>query len=553
MQATFLEDQDQNKPSEYLVLARKYRPISFNDMVGQDILIKTFSNAVKSSRIAHAFLLTGIRGVGKTTTARIIAKALNCVGEDGNGGVTSEPCGKCHQCTSISEDRNQDVLEMDAASNTSVNDIREIIENCRYKPIAGRYKVYIIDEVHMLSNSAFNALLKTLEEPPAHVKFIFATTETRKIPLTILSRCQRFDLKRVKIEDLVSHFKEVLKKEGFIANDDALKTIANAAGGSVRDGLSILEQAISHTDGNLSQEAVRSILGLTERDMIFDIYANMINNQLSNALNICADALLKGFDPIVVAQDFMDITHNLSKTLIDPSFTSQLDESEAKAIDAIKPNVDNLRLARIWSMLLKGMDDIKSAFNANQALEMLIIRIAHLSSMPSPEDLIRKLKDKSDNAPKQNNTAIQPKPNQAPANVYTAEQEVNIASDSGATINSISQLLKCLYDADEMILHHHVKTDIKIIKIEHGKIALSTLPTAPQNIALMLKEFLEKSTASKWSIVSSADSSGNTIAQDEEIIEQNHKTEVSNSPEVKEILNNFTGLSIADIKLQKVS
>jgi DNA polymerase-3 subunit gamma/tau len=450
---------------------------------------------------------------------------------------------------------------MDAASNTSVNDIREIIENCRYKPISARYKVYIIDEVHMLSNSAFNALLKTLEEPPAHVKFIFATTETRKIPLTILSRCQRFDLKRVKTQDLVSHFEDVLNKEGFTAHNDALKIIANASGGSVRDGLSILEQAISNTDGNLSQEAVRSILGLTERDMIFDIYANMVKNQLSESLKICAEALLKGFDPIVIAQDFMDMTHNLSKAIIDPSFISQLDEAEATAVDAIKQYVDNLKLARIWGLLLKGVDDIKYAFNANQALEMLIIRLAHLSSMPSPEELIRKLKDKSDSTQKH-------EPISAPSGPQSQKQMQNIerhvisqpqanqaetVSKSGSTINSTSDLLKCLYDADEMILHHHVKTDMKIIKIEHGKIALSTLPTAPQNISLILKEFLEKSTFSKWSIVSSESSSGNTVAQDEAIHEQNHKIEVSKSPEVKEILNSFTGLGIADIKLQKVS
>jgi len=524
MQATFLEEQDQNTPTEYLVLARKYRPVTFKDMVGQDVLIKTFSNAVKSNRIAHAFLLTGIRGVGKTTTARIIAKALNCLGEDGTGGITAEPCGKCYQCTSISEDRNQDVLEMDAASNTSVNDIREIIENC-------------------------------------HVKFIFATTETRKIPLTILSRCQRFDLKRVKTQDLVSRFEDVLNKEGFTAHNDALKIIANASGGSVRDGLSILEQAISNTDGNLSQEAVRSILGLTERDMIFDIYANMVKNQLSESLKICAEALLKGFDPIVIAQDFMDMTHNLSKAIIDPSFISQLDEAEATAVDAIKQYVDNLKLARIWGLLLKGVDDIKYAFNANQALEMLIIRLAHLSSMPSPEELIRKLKDKSDSTQKH-------EPISAPSGPQSQKQMQNIerhvisqpqanqaetVSKSGSTINSTSDLLKCLYDADEMILHHHVKTDMKIIKIEHGKIALSTLPTAPQNISLILKEFLEKSTFSKWSIVSSESSSGNTVAQDEAIHEQNHKIEVSKSPEVKEILNSFTGLGIADIKLQKVS
>lgn len=302
------------EPESYQVLARKYRPINFDELIGQEVLVRTLSNAISSGKIAHAFILTGIRGIGKTTTARIIAKALNCLGKDGNGNNPVNPCGICSNCVAISNSRFQDVIEVDAASRTGVDDIREIIDGINYAPVIGRYKIYIIDEVHMLSNNAFNALLKTLEEPPAHTKFIFATTEIRKVPATVLSRCQRFDLRRLSNEELISHLTNILKKENFEAEEQALSLIANAADGSVRDSLSILDSALSHNNYQtlLPASVIEEIMGIADKNKILEIFELILKGEVNSCLKAFEKFYESSTDIVALLQDIIDVTHKIT-------------------------------------------------------------------------------------------------------------------------------------------------------------------------------------------------------------------------------------------------
>lgn len=382
-------EEDQQTNHEYRVLARKYRPQRFADMIGQDVLVRILSNAIRSGRIAHAFILTGIRGIGKTTTARIIAKALNCTGQTPE---SIEPCGKCDQCVSISDDRNQDVLEMDAASHTGVNDIREIIDNVKYRPISAKYKIFIIDEVHMLSNSAFNALLKTLEEPPAHVKFIFATTEIRKIPITILSRCQRFDLRRIEIEDLSNFYSNVCQKEKFSIDANALKLIASSASGSVRDGLSILDQAMSLTEGgNISEKTVREMLGLVDSERVFKLFELIVTGDIKEATTTAKEIYNMGGDSATLVQDLMRIVNHTARYQQLNQDFPELTETEMSKVKEFAAKISVQFLSRLWQMLLKGLEELKISAQPFAALEMLIIRIAYASSLPSPEEIIQNL------------------------------------------------------------------------------------------------------------------------------------------------------------------
>ena len=355
------------KDAVYRVLARKYRPMTFANMVGQEAMVRTLSNAMKSGRLAHAFILTGVRGVGKTTTARIIARALNCVGPDGAGDATIEPCGQCDPCRTIAADRNVDVMEMDAASRTGVEDIREIIEGVRYAPVSARYQVYIIDEVHMLSKNAFNALLKTLEEPPPHMKFIFATTEIRKVPVTVLSRCQRFDLRRIDAEVLAGYFANIAKTEQVGIEADALALIARAADGSARDGLSLLDQAIAQDatgDGGLiGVDQVRAMLGLADRTAIIDLFEALIRGDAPPALDLLADLYRDGADPLVVLQDLLDFTHFLTRVKLVPSIAKQAGTAEAERVrgTALAGTLNMPVLSRAWQMLLKGVGEVQTA------------------------------------------------------------------------------------------------------------------------------------------------------------------------------------------------
>ncbi|NBB84456.1 MAG: DNA polymerase III subunit gamma/tau, partial [Alphaproteobacteria bacterium] len=367
----------------YRVLARKYRPQTFAELIGQDALVRTLTNAIRAGRLAHAFVLTGVRGVGKTTTARIIAKALNCTGPDGHGGPTPEPCGVCDNCKAIAGDRHVDVMEMDAASRTGVDDIREIIDGVRYAPVAARFKVYIIDEVHMLTRNAFNALLKTLEEPPEHVKFVFATTEIRKVPVTVLSRCQRFDLPRVDQDLLIGHFTRIAEQEKAEAEPEAIAMIARAADGSVRDGLSLLDQAISQGyaggEGRVSADQVRHMLGLADRTRVIELFDQVLRGEAPAALETLADMHRLGADPLQVLQDLLDFTHFLTRAKLLPQVLDDpaVPEAERARGKALAEGLGVPVLTRCWQMLLKGVGEVQTAPQPEPALEMVLIRLMH--------------------------------------------------------------------------------------------------------------------------------------------------------------------------------
>ena len=375
----------------YQVLARKYRPDTFKDLVGQDAMIRTLKNAFEADRIAHAFIMTGIRGTGKTTTARIIAKGLNCTRDE---KPTIEPCGTCEACIAIAEGRHVDVLEMDAASRTGVGDIREIIDSVRYRAASARYKVYIIDEVHMLSTSAFNALLKTLEEPPEHVKFIFATTEIRKVPVTVLSRCQRFDLRRIEPEVMGKFLRGIAEQEGAKIAEDALALIIRASEGSARDALSLLDQAIAHSAGETTADQVRAMLGLADRGRVLDLFDHIMRGEAAAALGELSAQYAQGADPMMVLRDLAEVTHWISVVKISPEAvddpTISPDERNRGRLMAELPM---RALTRMWQMLLKSLEEVSQAPNAMMAAEMAIIRLTHIADLPSPEDLVKRLKD----------------------------------------------------------------------------------------------------------------------------------------------------------------
>ena len=377
-------------PAEYRVLARKYRPADFSTLIGQQALVRTLSNAIASGRLAQAYVLTGVRGVGKTTTARIIARALNCIGPDGTGGPTVDPCGVCEHCRAIAEDRHVDVMEMDAASRTGVGDIRELLESVRYRPTSARYKIYIVDEVHMLSTAAFNALLKTLEEPPEHVKFIFATTEIRKVPVTVLSRCQRFDLRRVDAETLSDHFRRIAETERVVVEDGALTLLARAADGSVRDGLSLLDQAIAHSGGpggsTVTEIQVRDMLGLADRALVFDLFDAVMKGDVATALTILGEQYTAGADPVVVLNDMLELTHWLTRLKVTPESVTDPMAAETERVRGrdMANRLSVAVLTRTWQMLLKAVGEARAATSPLQAVEMALIRLTYAADLPSP-------------------------------------------------------------------------------------------------------------------------------------------------------------------------
>ncbi len=389
-------EQEAPKAAAYRVLARKYRPTTFDDLIGQDALVRTLRNAFAMNRIAHAFMLTGVRGVGKTTTARILARALNCTGADGTGGPTPDPCGVCENCKAILTDRHPDVVEMDAASNTGVDDVREIIEATRFKPLSARVKVFIIDEVHMLSKAAFNALLKTLEEPPPHIKFVLATTEIRKVPITVLSRCQRFDLRRVPVEQLAAHFTRIAKKEQVAISEAALTHIARAADGSVRDGLSLLDQAIARgaeDGGEISAPMVADMLGLADRGFVFDMMDAVVKGDIQAALKISDNSYERGADPGVLLSDLLGLAHLLTRMKSVPALAQSgtLPEMERTRGAALAEMLSIPFLGRLWQMLLKGLQEVETAPDRRAGAEMILIRLCHVADLPPPGELVKKL------------------------------------------------------------------------------------------------------------------------------------------------------------------
>lgn len=473
------------KPEAYRVLARKYRPQTFAELIGQDAMVTTLGNAIKRERLAHAFLMTGVRGVGKTSTARLIAKALNCIGPDGQGGPTISPCGVCEPCVSIAEGRNIDVIEMDAASHTGVDDMRGVIDAARLAAFGARYKIYIIDEVHMLSKNAFNALLKTLEEPPEHVKFILATTEVNKVPITVLSRCQRFDLRRVPVETLEAHFARVVEAEGVAAEGEALRLIATAAEGSVRDGLSILDQAIAHADldgAGVQADAVRGMLGLSDRGAVRALFGKMVTGDAGGTLADLRAQYDLGIDPAGVFAGLMETVHAITLERVGAAPDLARSADERRVIGEWAGKLSNAILHRLWQLLLKGHDEVVRAALPIEAAEMALLRIIHASQLPDPGELARQI---AEGAP-----IVAPPSEAAPAPAPTAQAEPTLPSNVGELFDFLSQ-------HDKELLANKVRLNLRVISMTPPDIE-----TGPVDAELLkeLATVLRDLTGTAWRI-----------------------------------------------------
>lgn len=565
---------EENTDNQYVVLARKYRPQTFEDLLGQDALVQTLTNAIKNNRLHHAYILTGIRGVGKTTTARLIARALNCTGLDGKGGPTIHPCGVCENCRAIAAGRHIDVMELDAASRTGVDDMRELLDGVRYKPTNARYKIYIIDEVHMLSKGAFNALLKTLEEPPAHVKFIFATTEIRKVPVTILSRCQRFDLQRLSIETLMQLFHKIIAAENLKADEEALEMVARAADGSARDGLSMLDQAIVLGDGKIKTETVIEMIGLADRTQTLALFEHLIAGSIPDVLKNLQLQYKNGANPMAVLQDLIDVTHMLTKAKIVPAAlnTEMLSENDRELCTKLAGSLSVAVLSRMWQMMLKGLTELNSAPAPLDALEMILIRIAYSASLPTPAELLEEVKKKSDLNP------IAPKisvstPQIAtvhtmpqPANSFVAkptitpapQPEVKPVSAPAPTpsapcpMNNISQLAAYLEEHKKMRLEYSLKNDVSIENFGNWQIELTLSDKAPVDFVSSLRQVLTEATGGEWQIIQHRGTLGETLADKENAAIDADKRSAAEHPLVKAVYAEFKGARI-DTITRKIS
>lgn len=469
----------------YRVLARKYRSQTFAELIGQDAMVQTLANAIKRDRLAHAFLMTGIRGVGKTSTARLIAKALNCVGPDGQGGPTIDPCGQCEPCLAIAEGRHIDVIEMDAASHTGVDDVREIIEAVRYAAVSARYKIYIIDEVHMLSRNAFNALLKTLEEPPPHVKFLFATTEVDKLPVTVLSRCQRFDLKRIPTELLASHFAMICGKEGVEAEAEALAMIAAAADGSVRDGLSILDQAIAHADlggdGKVTAAQVQDMLGLADKSVQRRLFAALIGGDAAGLLDLVDQQFALGVEPPALLRGPLELTHRVTLAQLGRD-ESSFSEEERVAIGEWSQRLSAGQLHRLWQLLLKGHEEVKTAPDPLVAARMALLRVLHASDLPDPGTLAKHLESALANAPRGESSAASA-PAAAPVAGLSWEQLIETVDQSGQL--RVAQVMRDW---------------VRVIALAPGELTYAVAPGYPGDLGPELRDALLRATGERWTV-----------------------------------------------------
>jgi DNA polymerase-3 subunit gamma/tau len=547
---------------EYRVLARKYRPTNFDDLIGQEVLVRTLSNAISSGRIAHAFLLTGIRGIGKTTTARIIARALNCVGPDGNGRPTVTPCGVCPSCKAIDEDKHMDVIEMDAASRTGVNDIREIIDTVHYAPNSARYKIYIIDEVHMLSNNAFNALLKTLEEPPAHVKFIFATTEIRKIPVTILSRCQCFDLKRVDIDTLSQHLKNIATKESVEIEDNALSLISAAAEGSVRDALSLLDQAIAHAslEGDhtaISEQHIRDMLGMSDKSSLFNVIESLFEGNVSDVLGQVNALYHEGSDPLTLLQDTQEMVHFISRIKLAPKLNESIHYSEVEktrgAELAAKLNIS--LLSRTWQMLSKGIQEVKFAMNPLTATEMVMIRIAHMAMLPPPGDLVKQLKEKKTHNVAASTPIAAPSPPPAPisGNLALATQQSIpevapvVQQEAHIDISDFKHLVALFETNKEMVLYSYLYHDSRLVSFAPGKLELNVASQVPQDFAGNVARKLQEWTGERWMIALSKSVGEATLEEHAKAEQAAQIHAIKEDPNIKAALDLFPGARVVSV------
>jgi len=563
-----------SKDKAYQVSARKYRPATFKDLIGQDAMVQTLKNAFEADRIAHAFVMTGVRGVGKTTAARIIAKGMNCIGADGTGGPTIAPCGVCDNCISIAQGRHVDVMEMDAASRTGVNDIREIIESVQYRAASARFKIYIIDEVHMLSTSAFNALLKTLEEPPEHVKFIFATTEIRKIPVTVLSRCQRFDLRRIEPEVMIAHLQKIAGLEGATVADDALALITRAAEGSVRDALSLLDQAIAHGANETSVEQVRAMLGLADRGRVLDLFDLIMRGDAAAALNELSSQYAQGADPLAVLRDLAEITHWVSVIKLSPDAADDptVAPDERERGKAAAQDLGMRSLTRMWQMLLKALEEVSNAPNAMMAAEMAIIRLTHVAELPSPEELIRKLQNNptppaggggsGGGAPVptgsqasvavQGTTSIEVKDMSGSSAMIVSGSVValaqNHAQEALARFDTFARVVEFIKARRDMTLLVEVEDYLQLAKYSAGRIEFQPTSDAPKDFAARLRARLETWTGVRWGVSVVSEGGKATIAQERAAHRDDLQGQALRHDLVKAVLLQFPGAEIRDVK-----
>ena len=555
----------------YRVLARKHRPASFAGLIGQDALVRTLSNAIAMDRLAHAWLLTGVRGVGKTSTARIIARALNCIGADGSGGPTPEPCGRCDHCVSIAEDRHVDVIEMDAASRTGIDDVRELIESVRYRPVSARYKVYIVDEVHMLSKQAFNALLKTLEEPPPHVKFVFATTEVRRLPVTVLSRCQRFDLRRVDMETLAAHFAGIAAAEGVEVEPAALALVARAADGSVRDGLSVLDQAMAHEGARITEAAVRAMLGLADRTRLFDLFDMLMRGAIKDALDCFSELHDAGAEPQALLQDLLELCHWLTRLKLVPAAADDpaVPEAERTRGRTMAEALAVPALTQTWQMLLKGLEEANQAARPALAAEMTLVRIAYAADLPSPADALRAIaaggggggaptKARAPSAPSAPSVPPAPGPAEAPrgavagAAAEAAPQAATEPAPQAAagprprpeTLRAIAALAE---ERRQPLLSAWLRTEVRPVRVTAGTVEIDCGRAPDGRMLDLLRDRLEEWTGERWMIALTDAGGEPTLDEQDEAAQEAADRAAADHPLVRRVLDAFPGAQVRTV------
>ena len=562
--------------ASYRVLARKYRPSTFADLIGQDAMVRTVSNAFETGRIPQAWILTGVRGVGKTTTARILARALNYELPDGSitAPMIDMPVLGVH-CQAIMESRHLDVIEMDAASHNSVDDVRQINEAIRYAPVSARYKVYILDEVHMLSGAAFNALLKTLEEPPPHAKFVFATTEIRKVPITVLSRCQRFDLRRVDAELLVKHLQGIAEKEGLTAEPAALAMIARAAEGSVRDALSLFDQAIAHAAGPVRAEDVRQMLGLADRARVIDLFEALMRGDLARALIEVRDQYDTGADPAMVLGDLAEFTHFVTRVKIVPALADDvsLTETERTRGRAFAAKLSMRVLARTWQMLLKGMEEVAAAGRPLAAAEMVLVRIAYAADLPTPDEVLRSLGEGArgngaapsgqpapraemparSEAPRAGGSRGRPRaalaaaaPAERPANEPETRGEEN--GVPGRALASFEDLVALATERRDLTIKSALERDVRLVRFEDGRLEISLEASAPKSLTGELSKKLADWTGRRWMVIVSAEPGAPSLYAQAQTRKSELKDGVRTDPLVQAVLARFPGAEIVDVR-----